>query len=104
MTNQVIKINDKDYIISFNINTFCLMESNGFNVMSINESDFGLSAYRELFYYGLLRYHKKGMTQDKAGELISDFLENDGNMTELTEKVMSALFKSLGVKQEEEGK
>lgn len=104
MTNQIIKINGKDYIISFNINTLCLMESNGFNVMNINEDSFNISTYRELFYYGLLRHHKKGMTLEKAGELISDFLEENGDMAELTEKIMTALIKSLGNGKQEVGK
>lgn len=96
MTNTIIKINNKDYILAFDINTLCLMDANGFDVMNLDSNSFSISSFRELFYYSLMKFHKKGMTVDKAGDLMSDYIEEGGEIAELTSKITLALTKSMG--------
>jgi hypothetical protein len=103
MTNTIIKINNKDYILAFDINTLCLMDANGFDVMNLDNESFSISSFRELFYYSLMKYHKKGMTLEKAGELMSDYIENGGDISDFSSKVTLALIKAMG-KSKDKGK
>jgi hypothetical protein len=104
MTNTVIKINNKDYLLAFDINTLCLMDANGFDVMNLDNEAFTISTFRELFYYALMRYYKKDLTLEKAGEIMSEFLEEGGDMAEMTEKITTALTKAMGQSNSDKGK
>ena len=99
MFGDTIKINDKDYVIKFNINTFCKMAKYEINVMALNEATMDFSMIRALFYYGLQKFHKETvLTVEDAGELMSDYIENDGDFEVFTNVLTNSLTKSLGIK------
>ena len=79
MRAEIITIEGKDYMLRFDINTLCLMESKGIDPMELmgDMEHKSLTKMRQLFYFGLLKFHKKGMTEEKAGELISAFVEDE---------------------------
>lgn len=106
MRTEIITIEGKDYMLRFDINTLCLMESKGIDPMELmgDMEHNSLTKMRQLFYFGLLKFHKKGMTEEKAGELISAFVEdeNEENTYELLfKKILKALFYGMGVKEKQ---
>lgn len=106
MRAEIITIEGKDYMLRFDINTLCLMESKGIDPMVLmGEMEHNsISKMRQLFYYGLLKFHKKGMTEEKAGDLMAAFVEdeNEDNTYELLfKKILKALFYGMGVKEKQ---
>ena len=106
MRAEIITIEGKDYMLRFDINTLCLMESKGIDPMEImgNIEQNSLTKMRQLFYYGFLKFHKKGMTEEKAGDLMAAFVEdeNEENTYELLfKKILKALFYGMGVKEKQ---
>lgn len=101
MTNTIITIKDKKYMICYDINTLCLMKSEGYDVMKMDQIEMDILTIRALFYYGLLKFNNKPkMTLEKAGELMSDYVANGGTFQEIAEIMMMALYKGLGIKAE----
>lgn len=104
MIDGNIQINNKNYFLSYSINVLCEMKADGIDVMKLNE-DMDFIQIRALFYYGLKRMHSKEIkTLEAAGDLMSDFLENGGDMELLGETISKALTHSLGIKTVAEGK
>ena len=106
MRTEIITIEGKDYMLRFDINTLCLMESKGIDPMELmgDMVHNSISKMRQLFYYGLLKFHKKGMTEEKAGDLMAAFVEdeNEENTYELLfKKILKALFYGMGVKEKQ---
>lgn len=106
MRAEIITIEGKDYMLRFDINTLCLMESKGIDPMELmgDMEHKSISKMRQLFYYGLLKFHKKGMTEEKAGDLMAAFVEdeNENNTYELLfKKILKALFYGMGVKEKQ---
>ena len=106
MRTEIITIEGKDYMLRFDINTLCLMESKGIDPMELmgDMEHNSISKMRQLFYYGLLKFHKKGMTEEKAGDLMAAFVEdeNENNTYELLfKKILKALFYGMGVKEKQ---
>ena len=94
---RAININDKEYEIKYTINTLVKMESDGLDVMHINKivENVSFSLIRKLFFYGLIASAGKSLTENKAGDMMDEYLEhNDYN--ELMMVLIQELAKALG--------
>ena len=104
LINGQLTINKKDYLLRYDINTLCEMSNAGLDVMTIDEG-FDFVTLRQLIFYGLQKFHKKEVTTlEVAGELISDFLEAEGTLDELSQALANAINRALGVRVASEGK
>lgn len=94
---KVIEIANKEYEIKFTINTLVRMESDGLEVMHIDKlmDNMSFTLIRKLFFYGIKESAGKALTENKAGEMMDEYLEeNDYN--ELMTVLIGELAKSLG--------
>ena len=91
----MLRINGRDYELRYSINTLCNMCDNGIDVMHMDQIVINVKTIRELFMYGL-RHDVKKITQNQAGELIDNFIDEGGDFNVLIEEVLNALGKSLG--------
>lgn len=94
---KVIEIANKEYEIKFTINTLCRMESDGLQVMQIDKlmENINFTLIRKLFFYGIKESVGKSLTENRAGEMMDEYLEeNDYN--ELMTVLIGELAKSLG--------
>lgn len=62
-----------------------------------DEDNIGLSTLRVLLWGGL-KSQDKGITLDRTGNLIENYLENDGDLAELNKKISEALQRSKWIK------
>lgn len=101
-----MRINGRDYELRYSINTLCQMCDNGIDVMHLDQLVINVKTIRDLFMYGL-KHDIKKITQNQAGELMDDYLE-EHDFNELVNEVMGCLAKSLGggeaSEEEDEGK
>lgn len=99
MRTEVIRAEGKDYLLCFDINTLCLMEASGVKVMDLANmgTDVSIILIRKLFYFGLIKYHKKGLTEEKAGEIMGEYTAEGHSLNELMEKIMNAFTNGLGL-------
>ena len=91
----MLRINGRDYELRYPINTLCIMCDAGLDVVNMDKMVINVKTIRELFMYGL-RHENKKMTQNQAGELIDNFIDEGGDFNVLIEEVLNALGKSLG--------
>ena len=102
-------LKDQNLEFKFTINTLCTMAEQGIDVMNLSNIKINMPVVRELVMYGLKHQDKK-ITQNKAGNLMDEYLEEGGTFDNLVTEIMAALEKSLGggktesEEQEEEGK
>lgn len=104
--NGTIKIGKKDYFLNYDINTLCMMKTQGLDVMKLDQIEMDILTIRDLFYYGLCRL-QKDLTKEDAGDLMSEYIQEGGSFDKLAEVITNALTASLGLKNEnndEEGK
>jgi hypothetical protein len=93
---KVIEINNKEYEIKYTINTLVRMESDGLDVMHLDNL-FGnpnFTLIRKLFFYGIMNSVGKTLTENKAGDLMDEYLENNSYndlMTVLVKELVMAL-------------
>lgn len=105
MNKKFLVVNETPYTIKYTINTLCDMKGAGIDVMKLEDAELDFVAIRALFFFGLQKQHKAEVkTQEDAGELMSDYLENGGTFEELTNIITGALTRSLGLKDVAEGK
>ena len=94
---KIIQIADKEYEVKFSINTLVRMESDGLDVMNINNiiENINFTLIRKLFFYGIMASAGKGFTEAKAGELLDEYLEHN-NYHDLMTALINELARSLG--------
>ena len=94
---KILEINNKEYEIKYTINTLCRMESDGLDVMHINKivENVSFSLIRKLFFYGISASAGKSLTENKAGDLMDEYLENN-DYNELMTVLLQELAKALG--------
>ncbi len=97
MVDGLIKINNKDYILSYDINTLCLMKEQGLDVMKMDQIEMDLITVRALFYYGLKRIQRE-ITVEQAGDLMTDYLLAGNDFESLAVILSNALAKGMGIK------
>ena len=94
---KVIEINNKEYEIKYTINTLVRMESDGLDVMRMEQliNNISFTLVRKLFYYGLMNSVGKSLTENKAGDMMDEYLEKH-DYRELMTVLLSELAKALG--------
>lgn len=94
---KIIEINNKEYEIKYTINTLIRMESDGLNVMQMDQiiNNISFTLVRKLFYYGLINSVGKSLTLNKAGDMMDEYLENH-DYKELMTVLLSELARALG--------
>lgn len=94
---KVIEFNGKEYEIKYTINTLVRMESDGVNVMHMEEliNNISFTLVRKLFYYGLMNSVGKSLTENKAGDMMDEYLEKH-DYRELMTVLLSELARALG--------
>lgn len=94
---KFIEINNKNYEIKYTINVLCRMESDGLDVMHINTiiDNVNFTLIRKLFFYGMLHACGKSLTENKAGDMMDEYLEHN-NYNELMTILLAELAKALG--------
>lgn len=105
MMDGAILINDKLYYLKFNINIFCEMKEAGYDVQTAFNENLDFAGIRALFYFGLKKIHGDEIkSYEDAGDLLSDYVENGGDLGKLSEVIANAFAKSMGIKAVAEGK
>ena len=105
MMDGAILINDKLYYIKFNINIFCEMKAAGYDVQKGFNEDLDFAGIRALFYFALKKIHGDEITSyEDAGDLLSDYIENGGDLEKLSEVIAKAFAKAMGMNAVAEGK
>ena len=105
MMDGAILINDKLYYIKFNINIFCEMKAAGYDIQKDFNDELDFTGIRALFYFGLKKIHGDEIkSYEDAGDLLSDYIENGGDLEKLSEVIANAFAKSMGIKAVAEGK
>jgi hypothetical protein len=94
---KVIEFSGKEYEVKFTINTLVRMESDGLNVMHMEEliNNISFTLVRKLFYYGLMNSVGKSLTENKAGDMMDEYLEKH-DYRELMTVLLSELARALG--------
>lgn len=94
---KIIEVGNKEYEVRFSINTLCRMEDDGIEVMHIDQlmENVNFRLIRKLFFYGLKENYGKSLTENKAGELLDEYLK-DNDYNELMMVLLGELAKSLG--------
>ena len=94
---KVIEFNGKEYEIKYTINTLVRMESDGVNVMHMEEliNNISFTLVRKLFYYGLMNSVGKSLTENKAGDMMDEYLEKH-DYRELMTVLLGELARALG--------
>ena len=94
---KVVEVGNKEYEVKYTINTLVRMESDGIDVMHIENliNNINFTLVRKLFYYGLMSSVGKSMTENKAGDMMDEYLEKH-DYKELMTMLLSELAKALG--------
>jgi hypothetical protein len=94
---KVVEVGNKEYEVKYTINTLVRMESDGIDVMHIETliNNMNFTLVRKLFYYGLMNSVGKSMTENKAGDMMDEYLEKH-DYKELMTMLLSELAKALG--------
>lgn len=96
MTDGTIKVGSKQYYLKFSINTLCNLAHEGIDVLQL-EGSFNFIILRALFFHALQEVHRKQVsTVEDAGDLMSEYLENGGDITELADILSNAITHALG--------
>ena len=91
----MLRIDGRDYELKYTVNTLCNMCDAGLDVMNLDKMIINVKTIRELFMYGL-KHDIKKITQNQAGELMDEYMDEGGTFNSLVEEVMDSLGKSLG--------
>ena len=94
---KIIEVANKEYEVKFTINTLCRMEDDGIEVMHVDKlmENVNFRLIRKLFFYGLKDSVGKSLTENKAGDMMDEYLE-DNDYNDLMMVLLGELAKSLG--------
>lgn len=98
---NIVKVKGKEYVINYSVNTLVRMEKaqgKSFLQMFSNEQNIGLSAIRDIVYYGLV--DKQNVSEEDAGDIISALIEEGYSLSEVGMLFTGELLKSLGLDKE----
>ena len=95
---ELIKINGKEHVIKFSINSLILMEKFiGKPISAIFDDEDGVSleTLRTLVYFGLQEMNHS-LTHEEAGYFISEAIENGKNFAEIASIFVGEMNRALG--------
>lgn len=96
---KVIKVNKKDIVVNYTINSLIAMEvgmGKPFTQLFNEEDGISLADLRSIIYYGLTN-HQKDITLAEVGDIISNMIEEGKSLIEISELFMGELSKALGL-------
>lgn len=96
-----IEIGNKEYELRFNINSLIDLADEGINVLNFDSVDMSLKTIRTMFKHAIKHGENKKITDNRAGELMSEYMEEGHSFSELSEKIIEALAIAMGGKEEE---
>jgi hypothetical protein len=97
MKNEVLKVGDKTYLLAFDMNTLCKMESDGIDVLDLDKDAMPFTMIRRMFYYAAMKFHKKEIKNlDKAGDVIQDCIDEGITLQEIMTLSTKALSYATG--------
>jgi hypothetical protein len=96
-----IEINNKEYELRFNINSLIDLADEGINVLNFDSVDMSLKTIRTMFKHSIRHGENKKITDNRAGELMSEYMEEGHSFNELSEKIIEALALAMGSNKEE---
>lgn len=97
MATIYIKLGAKERPLRYDINTVTRIEElfggKSLITMLSNPAFFGFSLIRALLWGGL-RHREKGLTLERTGIMIQEYLDDGGSLADISDKVMSALMEA----------
>lgn len=91
---MLLKIQDKEFILKYDINALALLEDiTGKAISSAMSEEMGIKTLRNLFYVGLKRNHKD-ITIEETGDLIQEYLDEHKDIEKLSELITKAFTES----------
>lgn len=94
MAVTYIKLGGKERPLRYDINTVTRIEElfggKSLITMLSNPAFFGFSLMRALLWGGL-RHREKGLTLDRTGLMMQEYLDGGGSLGDISDKVMTAL-------------
>lgn len=100
---KVLKIEGRDYIIHYSINSLVAMEERTgkpFTTLFDNENGIGIGTLRTIIYYGLTS-KQRNLTPADAGDIIDSLIAEGKTIVEISEMFLNELTAALGMKEEE---
>ena len=91
----MLEVREKEYKLRFNINAIADIEQKaGKGIGALfSEENMGVNSIR-LLLWGAIRHQEKGLTLDKAGMILDDFMEEGGTLESLmTDYIQPAMEK-----------
>lgn len=101
MNETVLRIKGQDYKLVYNINTLCTMTQGGIDILNMQDAKIDLIFLRSLFYYGLKEENKR-ITENQAGLLMGEYLQEGNSFSDFMQLVLAAIAKALGNNIEED--
>ena len=95
---KVLETQTQKYVIHYSINSLVEMEvATGKSFMELfNEDGISMTVLRMLVYFGL-KSKTHGMTEERAGEIMSEAIAEGMSFAEISEMFVSELVGSLGM-------
>jgi len=91
---MLIKIQDKEYTLKYDINALALLEDiTGKSISNVLQENMGISTLRNLFYVGLKRNHKD-ITVEQVGDIMQDYIDEHKSVERLSALITEAFEKS----------
>ena len=91
---MLIKIQDKEYTLKYDINALALLEDiTGSSISNALQENMGIAMLRNLFYVGLKRNHKD-ITVEQVGDIMQDYIDEHKSVERLSALITEAFEKS----------
>jgi len=91
---MIIKIQDKEYTLKYDINALALLEDiTGSSISNALQENMGIAMLRNLFYVGLKRNHKD-ITVEQVGDIMQDYIDEHKSVERLSALITEAFEKS----------
>jgi len=89
-------VKDKTYTLRYNFNAVCdLEEEAGYGIQTLfDPKKVGLNIIRLLIWAGL-KWQDRGITKQRAGEILNLYIEQGGDYSELVNKASELLLTSV---------
>lgn len=96
---QILKINNKDVVVKFNINSIKQLGKSGLTLKTLSDSvqDVDMSAVALFFHYGVKALNYKA-TEDDTDEMLDNYFEEGGTFENLVELLLDEYTKAMGLK------
>ncbi|NMA48670.1 MAG: hypothetical protein GX947_02695 [Tissierellia bacterium] len=97
---KVLKVDGKDYIVHYSINSLVAMEETTgkpFTALFDNEAGIGIQTLRTIIYYGLTS-KQRDLKLGDAGDIMDALIAEGKTIVEISEMFLNELTAALGMK------